>query len=83
LSKLLNSPEQAKVFKGGSVAVCRLAPQDYHRFHSPVDGVVGPFVDVPGTYYTVNPMAIREKVLLLLLPLFKNIVKPVQIQQGC
>ena len=39
----------------------RLAPQDYHRFHSPVDGVVGRVHDVPGTYYTVNPMAVRDR----------------------
>jgi phosphatidylserine decarboxylase len=28
--------------------------QDYHRFHSPVDGVVGPMTYIPGEYYTVN-----------------------------
>ena len=39
----------------------RLAPQDYHRFHSPVDGVVGKYVPVANGYLTVNPMAIREK----------------------
>jgi len=39
----------------------RLAPQDYHRFHSPVDGIVEKVKEIPGTYYTVNPMAIREK----------------------
>ncbi len=30
----------------------RLAPADYHRFHSPIDGVVGEVVDIPGQYYT-------------------------------
>ena len=30
----------------------RLAPQDYHRFHSPIDGVVGDVHDIPGQYYT-------------------------------
>ena len=39
----------------------RLAPQDYHRFHAPVDGVVGKIRPVAGTYYTVNPMAIRDR----------------------
>jgi hypothetical protein len=28
--------------------------QDYHRFHSPVDGVVGPMTYIAGEYYTVN-----------------------------
>ncbi|CAG8470900.1 12620_t:CDS:2 [Racocetra fulgida] len=43
-----------------SIAIFRLAPQDYHRFHSPVTGVVGSSKYVNGTYYTVNPMAVNE-----------------------
>lgn len=42
-----------------AVGVFRLAPQDYHRFHSPVRGVVRLITDIAGDYYTVNPMAIR------------------------
>jgi phosphatidylserine decarboxylase len=57
VKKLLST--SAKSFDGGSVAVFRLAPQDYHRFHSPVDGVVTRIKHVSGQYYTVNPMAIR------------------------
>lgn len=47
---------------GCGLAIFRLAPADYHRFHSPVGGEVvhGP-VDVPGTYYTVNPQAVNER----------------------
>ncbi len=44
--------EEALMFENGSVAICRLAPQDYHRFHSPIDGVVGDTTDIPGQYYT-------------------------------
>ncbi|KAF8142104.1 phosphatidylserine decarboxylase-domain-containing protein [Boletus edulis] len=48
-------------FDGGSLAIFRLAPSDYHRFHSPVDATVsGKPSDVPGQYYTVNPQAINE-----------------------
>ena len=32
---------------------------DYHRFHSPVDGVIGKSTFIDGQYYTVNPQAIR------------------------
>ncbi|OCF37743.1 phosphatidylserine decarboxylase [Kwoniella heveanensis BCC8398] len=39
-----------------ALAICRLAPQDYHRFHSPVDGVVGDIKDI----HAVNPQAINE-----------------------
>lgn len=60
LAKLLNSEPLAQDFDGGSIAIARLAPQDYHRWHSPVDGVVESITEVPGTYYTVNPQAINE-----------------------
>jgi phosphatidylserine decarboxylase len=38
----------------GSLAIFRLAPQDYHRFHSPVDGVIGHMTQIFGEYYAVN-----------------------------
>lgn len=44
-----------------SLAIFRLAPQDYHRFHCPVDGVIGKVKYIEGEYYTVNPMAIRSE----------------------
>ncbi|KAN0061720.1 phosphatidylserine decarboxylase [Thecaphora frezii] len=47
---------------GGSVAIFRLAPQDYHRFHCPADATVGEFTWIEGQYYTVNPMAIRSAI---------------------
>ncbi|WVR04306.1 phosphatidylserine decarboxylase [Kwoniella sp. DSM 27419] len=39
-----------------AIAISRLAPQDYHRFHSPVDGVIGDIKDI----HAVNPQAINE-----------------------
>ncbi|QIW95458.1 hypothetical protein AMS68_000976 [Peltaster fructicola] len=53
-------PEDAKRFKNGALGIARLAPQDYHRFHIPVDGVMGEPKLIEGEYYTVNPMAIRS-----------------------
>ncbi|ORX82756.1 hypothetical protein K493DRAFT_91114 [Basidiobolus meristosporus CBS 931.73] len=50
----------AQAFDGGSLAIFRLAPQDYHRFHFPVDGRVRPPQPIDGQYFTVNPMAIRS-----------------------
>lgn len=43
-----------------SIMIFRLAPQDYHRFHSPCDATIGKPIYVDGQYYTVNPMAIRS-----------------------
>jgi phosphatidylserine decarboxylase len=53
-------PEDANRFAGGALGIFRLAPQDYHRFHIPVDGVMGTPKPIEGEYYTVNPMAIRS-----------------------
>ncbi|TID19009.1 phosphatidylserine decarboxylase proenzyme [Venturia nashicola] len=53
-------PEDAKRYQGGALGIFRLAPQDYHRFHIPVDGIMGEPKLIQGEYYTVNPMAIRS-----------------------
>ena len=53
-------PQDAKRYINGSLGVFRLAPQDYHRFHIPVDGTMDKPKLIEGEYYTVNPMAIRS-----------------------
>lgn len=53
-------PQDAKRYKNGSLGIFRLAPQDYHRFHIPVDGILDKPKLIEGEYYTVNPMAIRS-----------------------
>ncbi|KAI9207931.1 phosphatidylserine decarboxylase-domain-containing protein [Polychytrium aggregatum] len=62
LSNLLGDARLGEHFADGSAAVFRLAPQDYHRFHSPIDGLQGPTKKIEGTYFTVNPMAVRTSV---------------------
>ena len=52
--------EDVSRYKNGALGIFRLAPQDYHRFHIPVDGVLGTPKTIEGEYYTVNPMAIRS-----------------------
>ena len=56
-------PDDAEKFEGGALGIFRLAPQDYHRFHVPVDGVPGEPKLIQGQYYTVNPMAVRSAYL--------------------
>ena len=62
IERLLGSayPQDAARYNNGSLGIFRLAPQDYHRFHIPVDGVMGTPKSIEGEYYTVNPMAIRS-----------------------
>lgn len=54
--------ENTDLYSSGkcSIGIFRLAPQDYHRFHCPVTGKIGPIKYIEGEYYTVNPMAIRS-----------------------
>ena len=53
-------PADVKRYVNGSMGIFRLAPQDYHRFHIPVDGIMDKPKLIEGEYYTVNPMAIRS-----------------------
>lgn len=63
VSKLLGNCTHHEQYTdhNSSIAIFRLAPQDYHRFHSPCEGVIGKIHHISGEYYTVNPMAIRTK----------------------
>jgi phosphatidylserine decarboxylase len=66
LRHLFEDEKLAQEFDGGSIAVFRLAPADYHRFHSPVKGTIGKHMKkITGTYYTVNPIGIKEKLDVL------------------
>ncbi|KAK3112651.1 hypothetical protein LTR53_010848 [Teratosphaeriaceae sp. CCFEE 6253] len=60
LPRLVNSTPLAEKFVGGNIVIARLAPQDYHRWHSPVSGTVESVTEIPGTYYTVNPQAVCQ-----------------------
>ncbi|KAE8722738.1 Phosphatidylserine decarboxylase proenzyme 2 [Hibiscus syriacus] len=58
---LLGKEVSPNAFIDGSLVIFRLAPQDYHRFHLPVSGAIGKFVNIPGCLYTVNPIAVNSK----------------------
>jgi phosphatidylserine decarboxylase len=61
LPELLGSAALAQRFgRVPSLAIFRLAPQDYHRWHSPVTGTIESITTLPGDYYTVNPQAINQ-----------------------
>jgi phosphatidylserine decarboxylase len=62
IESLLGKEDLAQRFRNGSMAIFRLAPQDYHRFHFPVEGTITYHATIEGTYFTVNPMAVRTTV---------------------
>jgi len=57
-----NTKVDLKKYEGGSFAIARLAPQDYHRFHYPIGGKVINIEHIDGALYTVNPIAINREV---------------------
>jgi len=50
-----SNTEDAQPFVGGTVYQAFLSPQDYHRWHAPIDGTITKAVVLPGTYYAVLP----------------------------
>lgn len=54
VAELVGDAADGRRYRGGSFAVVYLAPSDYHRVHSPVDGMIGCVRGVPGDLYPVN-----------------------------
>jgi phosphatidylserine decarboxylase len=67
VATLLGEAELARDYAGAAVAVVRLAPADYHRFHFPEDGIASPSVPVNGRLHSVHPIALSSGA-----PTFKN-----------
>jgi phosphatidylserine decarboxylase len=58
---ILGGRPEAKRFEGGPVAIARLCPLDYHRFHYPDRGRTVASYRIPGSLHSVNPFALRAK----------------------
>lgn len=61
LAGLLQDESLAKLYREGTLVLARLCPTDYHRFHFPVDSLPGSSYQIPGTLFSVNPWALRQK----------------------
>ncbi|MCX7678598.1 MAG: archaetidylserine decarboxylase [Spirochaetes bacterium] len=59
LENLVPSPRYAH-FIDGEFMTLYLAPSDYHRIHSPVDGVIEGFLHVPGKLVTVQESMVQR-----------------------
>jgi phosphatidylserine decarboxylase len=57
---LLGDPLEGKAFEGGAYCTLYLAPKDYHRIHAPCRGRVTGYRHLPGTFYPVNPLSVRN-----------------------
>ncbi len=52
--------QYARCFDGGALALCRLCPADYHRYHFPDDGIQEDYWTTFGKYHSVNPVALER-----------------------
>lgn len=58
-AELIGDADDARRYSGGEFAVVYLAPGDYHRVHSPVDGRITLLRGIPGDLYPVNSIGER------------------------
>jgi phosphatidylserine decarboxylase len=62
LEELVQSPALAKKYHRGGIAIARLCPVDYHRFHFPCDGKPEKPQLINGTLFSVNPIALKHNI---------------------
>lgn len=60
LKELIANEEIAKEYDGGVCLILRLCPTDYHRFHFIDDGICTETTKINGSYYSVNPVALKN-----------------------
>jgi len=59
LQTFLGDESRAQKYKTGAMAIVRLAPADYHRYHFPASGLASESFKINGHYYSVSPLALR------------------------
>jgi phosphatidylserine decarboxylase len=60
LDSFLCDEELATQFRKASLLILRLAPNDYHRYHFPCDGIPSESTAIKGRYYSVSPYAVAN-----------------------
>lgn len=60
LAEFLADAELAKRHEHDAMIILRLAPNDYHRYHFPWEGIAASSKQIKGSYFSVSPHAIRN-----------------------
>lgn len=60
LQSFLQNDDLAQKYADGSMAIVRLAPADYHRYHFPLDGQISKSFKIKGKYFSVSPLALKK-----------------------
>jgi phosphatidylserine decarboxylase len=62
LATLLQDEQLAADYEEGAMAIARLCPTDYHRYHLPCDCKAGKTELINGLLFSVNPIAIKKNI---------------------
>jgi phosphatidylserine decarboxylase len=62
IEELLRDRQLAEKYAQGGMAIARLCPTDYHRFHFPCNGVPSESALINGPLFSVNPMALKRNI---------------------
>jgi phosphatidylserine decarboxylase len=65
LPSFLQDSAYANRYRSGSMAIARLCPTDYHRFHFPCGGIPSKARAIHGPLFSVNPIALRKRLSIL------------------
>lgn len=60
LREFLNNDDLAEEYNNASMLILRLAPNDYHRYHFPYDGIPSESKKIDGDYLSVSPYALAS-----------------------
>ena len=60
LADLLKDPERTKIYDDGVFITIYLAPHNYHRIHSMVEGEIHEFSYIPGDLWTVSSLGVHH-----------------------
>lgn len=60
LQSFLQNSKLAKKYENGAMAIFRLAPADYHRYHFPASGKISESTPIKGHYFSVSPLALQH-----------------------
>ena len=58
--ELLGSDDDAVAYRDGAYVTLYLSPRDYHRVHSPVDGLITGYRYIPGRLFPVNQFGVSH-----------------------
>ena len=61
LKEFLQNDILAEEHANSSLVILRLAPNDYHRYHFPYEGIPSEPEKIEGVYYSVSPISLSKK----------------------